>query len=134
MKFDNQIFNQKEKVIDFINSLNGFNGYVQFSDRKILQKDIFDKQNLHVDNEEGFVYEAHFCDDKNSLCIRQINNLWCMSVSDISQIDKKDIQIYKAKFDKKVKMAQIWESKEDEMCENFRVKRLQKVVFAGFAE
>lgn len=134
MKFDNQIFNQKEKVIDFINSLNGFNGYVQFSDRKILQKDIFDKQSLQVDNEEGFVYEAHFCDDKNSLCIRQINNLWYMSVSDISQIDKKDIQIYKAKFDKKVKMAQIWESKEDEMCENFRVKRLQKVVFAGFAE
>lgn len=138
MNAENKIFDKNEKVVEYINLLNGFSGYIQFSNKKIAHEDIFYNTNIHVKNAKGFIYEAHFCDDKNSICIKQINNLWYMSVSDISNLEENDIQIYKSRdidgFKKNVKLAQIWEEKEDEMCENFKVKKLQKLVFAGFTD
>lgn len=32
----------------------------------------------------------------------------------------------------KVRMAQIWEEREDNLCEGMKVKKLKKVVFIGF--
>jgi hypothetical protein len=62
----------KEEVIKFINDLDGYQGYVQFSYRPIdKDKDIFIDKNPKVENEAGFVYEAHFYNGKNSITIKQ---------------------------------------------------------------
>ena len=63
----------------------------------------------------------------------QINDSWLISTTDILNI--KDTQEYLTDiqdFNYKVKMAQIWEEVEDDLCEIMPVKKLQKVVFAGF--
>ena len=126
----------KKEVIDYINELQGYQGYVQFSHRPIdKSKDIFLDNNPKIEDEEGFIYEAHFCNGKESISIRQINNSWLVSKTDISNIDKNDMQEFITdieKFNYKVKMAQIWEEVKDELCENMEVKKLTKVVFAGF--
>jgi CRISPR type III-associated protein (TIGR04423 family) len=129
-------FSNKSEVIEYINSLDGYEGYVQFSHRAIeKEKDIFLNKNPKVSDEEGFVYEAHFYKDNNSISIKQINNSWVVSKTDILNVDQADMQKFItdiAEFNYEVKMAQIWEDKEDEYCEHMMVKRLKKVVFAGF--
>ena len=118
----------KNEVVTLINELEGYEGYVQFSNRPIEGKwcgPIDEK-------EEGFVYEAHFCNGKESLAIRQINDVWLLSRTDISDVPEEDKQTYESKFGKVI-MAQKWEDEKDELCENMFVKRLKKVVFAGFA-
>jgi CRISPR type III-associated protein (TIGR04423 family) len=127
---------EKEILIKDINELQGYQGYVQFSHRPIEKsKDIFLDNNPQIEDEEGFIYEAHFCNGKESIAIRQINDGWFLSKTDISNIDKNDMQEFItdiSDFNYKVKMAQIWEEVEDELCENMPVKKLKKVVFAGF--
>jgi CRISPR type III-associated protein (TIGR04423 family) len=128
----------RDEIIEYINSLKGYNGYVQFSNRPIdKNKDIFLDGNVKIENENGFIYEAHFSNGTESIQIRQINDSWLVSITDISNIDKKDIQEYISDiedFDYKIKMAQIWEECEDEYCENMKVKKITKVVFAGFVD
>jgi len=122
----------KKEILEYINNLQGYVGYVQFSHREIEAKDIFADTNPKVEDEAGFVYEAHFCNAKQSISIKQINDGWLISKTDISKIDDKDTQTYFAVNNLKVKMAQIWQEQEDELCENMEVKKLTKVVFAGF--
>ena len=127
----------KKEVINYINDeLKGYQGYVQFSDRSIDKtKDIFLETDPNITDEKGFIYEAHFCNDKESISIKQINDRWLISKTDISNIDGTDIQEYLTdikEFNYKVKMAQIWEEENDPLCENMKVKKLKKVVFAGF--
>jgi len=130
-------YKTKEEIISYINTLQEYQGYVQFSHRAIdKNKDIFSGQNaLLVEDEDGFIYEAHFCDDAESIQIRQLNDSWLVSKTDIVNTPKSDIQIYNSEVQgcPNLKMAQIWEVKEDELCENMKVKKLKKVVFAGFA-
>ncbi len=122
----------KTEVIDYINSLKGYEGYVQFSDRPI--EDIFTiSSDIQVDPKKGFVYEAHFSNGKESIAIRQINDEWMVAKTDISNIHEDDKQIYHA-LGKNVEMAQIWEEEEDPLCEGMKTKKLKKVVFAGFAK
>lgn len=124
---------KKEEVIQYINSLEGYNGYVQFSHREIVKgKDIFHGRKIEVENEKGFIYEANFCNNENSISIKQINNAWYISETDISKITDEDIEVYESKYGAKIQMAQIWKSESDELCENMNVKKLKKVVFAGF--
>jgi len=126
----------KQQVIEYINNLQNYQGYVQFSHRPIEKsKDIFLDNNPQIEDEDGFIYEAHFCNGKESISIRQINNSWLVSKTDISNISSSDMQEFITdieKFNYKAKMAQIWEEVEDELCENMKVKKLKKVVFAGF--
>ena len=125
----------KQKVIEYINNLQNYQGYVQFSDEKIRECDIFKEfQDIKLTSTNGFIYEAHFCNGKKSISIKQINDGWFISKTDISNIDKNDIQEFITDIQEfpKVKMAQIWEEVEDELCENMPVKKLKKVVFAGF--
>ena len=127
----------KKEVINYINDeLKGYQGYVQFSDRSIDKtKDIFLETDPNITDEKGFIYEAHFCNDKESISIKQINDRWLISKTDISNIDGTDIQEYLTdikEFNYKVKMAQIWEEENDPLCEDMKVKKLKKVVFAGF--
>lgn len=139
MKLENKIFDKNEEVMEYINSLSGFSGYIQFSNREIQKQDIFDNEKIAIqsDDNKSFIYEAHFCDGKSSISIKQINGSWYVSMSDISTLEEDDIQIYQTSVNslkKNIKMAQIWISKKDEMCENFEVKKLQRVVFAGFQD
>lgn len=126
----------REEVITYINALQGYQGYVQFSHRPIDKtKDIFyDGKKVEIQNEDGFIYEAHFCNDIKSISIKQLNDSWMVSETDITNIKEEDTQIYLTDVENlpSVKMVQIWEEKEDEFCEDMKVKKLQKVVFKGF--
>jgi CRISPR type III-associated protein (TIGR04423 family) len=123
----------REEIITYINSLKGYQGYVQFSDTKIRTCDVFKaRQNIELQpTENGFVYEAHFCNDIESISIKQINDSWLCTTADISNIESHDTNKYLSNFGKII-MAQIWESEEDEHCAGMKVKKLKKVVFAGF--
>jgi CRISPR type III-associated protein (TIGR04423 family) len=130
---------KKEEIIKIINNeCRNFSGYVQFSHRPIdKSKDIFLNGDVKVEDESGFIYEAHFYSDteKKSIQIKQINDSWLVSKTDISHINENDTQKYISDiegFDYKIKMAQIWETKPDELCEGMEVKKLTKVVFVGF--
>jgi len=129
------------EVLDYINKLDGYRGYVQFSHRPLEKNDIFEDKNPNVATpKNGFVYEAHFSNGTNSIMIRQQNAGWIVSETDLSAVETKDTELYalektahlKDVKSKWVKMAQIWEAKEDELCEGMKVMKLKKVVFAGF--
>jgi len=123
-------------ILSIINMMQTFQGYVQFSHREIdREKDIFLNKPPHVEKEDGFIYEAHFAHKNRSVSIRQVNNLWVISLTDISAVNTNDIQSYKSEikdWDYNIKMAQIWEEQNDPLCEGMKVKKLKKVVFAGF--
>ena len=122
----------RTEVIEYINELKAYEGYVQFSHRAIdLDKDIFPKvEDIDEgDVRDGFVYEAHFCKANESIMIRQLNHEWVVSVTDISDAEQ---ETFYGIADLKINMAQIWKTEKDELCEGMEVMKLQKVVFAGF--
>jgi len=123
----------KQEIENYVNSLDGYEGYIQFSDRPI--EDIFTtKQKINVDAKNGFIYEAYFYNDKESITIKQINDSWRIATTQIlySELDSNDIQTYLTSNGIKINMAQIWEEKTDVLCEDMLVKKLQKIVFVGF--
>lgn len=118
------------EVIEYINGLKGYEGYVQFSHRAIdLERDVFIGKELEVKNELGFVYEAHFCNGVESIMIRQVNADWLVSKTDITNAE---LETFHGIDNLKVKMAQIWKPEKDDLCKDMDVMKLQKVVFAGF--
>lgn len=121
--------NQTE-IIEYINTLKGYEGYIQMSDAPI--KDIWTTPStITFSPQNGFIYEAHFFNGKDSIAIRQMNDVWFVDeTKDVSLIDT---QMYYAKQSLKIKMAQVWEEENDLLCENMPVLKLKKVVFAGFA-
>lgn len=120
----------RTEIIEYINSLKGYEGYVQFSHRPIeIEKDVFMDKDPKVEVESGFVYEAHFSNAVESITIRQLNDVWLVSKTDIEGIEP---EIFYGIADLKIKMAQIWKVREDGLCEGMEVKKLSKVVFAGF--
>ncbi|MEA3228710.1 MAG: TIGR04423 family type III CRISPR-associated protein [Campylobacterota bacterium] len=126
----------EDEIINYINNLKEYQGYVQFSHRPIDKaKDIFyNNKTVKVDDEDGFIYEAHFCNNVESISIKQLNDFWMISTTDIQKIKTEDTQTYLTDIEslQNIKMAQIWEEREDEFCEGMKVKKLQKVVFVGF--
>jgi CRISPR type III-associated protein (TIGR04423 family) len=122
--------NQK-KIVEYINGLTGYEGYIQFSHRAIdIEKDVFIDQDPKVKDEKGFVLEAHFYNGLESVTIRQINGGWVVDKETHNSLV--DENIYYAIGDLEVKMAQIWTPKRDKYCANFEVLKLEKVVFVGF--
>ncbi len=122
-----------QEVIKYIDSLKNYCGYVQFSDEKLRECDIFKEyQEIKLSPTDGFIYEAHFFNGVDSISIRQINGSWL--VSENKNIPLTDTQDYISNIENfpKIKMAQIWEEVDDEFCENMKVKKLLKVLFAGF--
>jgi len=124
-------YEEKENLIKDINELKEYEGYVQFSHRPIdLERDLFPRTtDIELENQQSFVYEAHFCNGQESIMIRQQNADWVVSKTDISPAE---FETFYGIAGLKVKMAQIWEAKADELCEGMKVNKLQKVVFAGF--
>ncbi|MEA3228736.1 MAG: TIGR04423 family type III CRISPR-associated protein [Campylobacterota bacterium] len=129
--------NEKE-IIQYINELKDYEGYVQFSHRPIdREKDIFPRSEDIDANDvrDGFIYEAHFYNSKDSITIKQVNNSWLVDKIENTPLD--DTQIYLSdikEFNYKIKMAQIWKAKEDDLCAGMKVKKLKKVVFVGFVK
>lgn len=122
----------REEVLVYINTLNGYEGYVQFSHRPIdVKKDVFRNSNPKVEDEAGFVYEAHFSNGSESIAIRQQNDVWAVSRSNIEDAE---FETFDAIAGLKVKMAQIWKAESDFLCEGMEVMKLKKVVFVGFAK
>lgn len=125
----------KTQILEYINNLKGYQGYVQMSDKPI--SDIWTTySDISINPDKGFVYEAHFCNATESVAIKQINESWLVSITPLSEIKNKeiDIQTYYAINELKIKMAQIWYVENDPLCENMPVLKLKKVVFAGFAK
>ncbi|SFZ98433.1 hypothetical protein MNB_SV-5-1121 [hydrothermal vent metagenome] len=127
-------FTKKEDVVAYINAeLKDYEGYVQFSHRPIdIDKDIFYiTDTVMVNDEKGFIFEAHFFKEQESIMIRQQNAEW---IVDKTLDVPKEVEIFSAIKGLEVKMSQMWEAKQDEYCENMEVMKLQKVVFSGFAK
>ena len=126
----------KTKVIQEINKLDGYQGYVQFSHRPIdKDRDIFLLSSPKVEDESGFVYEAHFYNPKEniSISIKQINDGWVLNKDEDIPLSDKQTYLSDIKdFDYNISMAQIWQEEEDKFCEGMRVKKLKKQLFAGF--
>ncbi len=138
----------KTEIEKYINNLVDYKGYIQYSNRPINKdRDIFINKDPKVEYKDGFIYEAHFYNGKDTITIKQINEYWL--VDETKDTPLSDIQSYYTKFSSasasqkggakapipktlRVKMAQIWEEEEDELCEGMKVKRLKKVIFAGF--
>jgi len=119
----------RAEVIEYINGLKEYEGYVQFSHRAIdLDRDLFPRDN-DIADEKGFVYEAHFYKDNQSIMIRQINDGWIVSQTDTTDAA---FEVFHGIADLKIRMAQIWEPEPDALCEGMSVMKLKKVVFAGF--
>lgn len=122
----------KEQIFTFVNNLKGYQGYIQFSDRPI--ENIWTSySNIEIESTKGFIYEAHFYNGKESIAIKQINESWLVSKTDVTNISDKDKNSYISKKGK-IKMAQIWEEENDPLCENLSVLKLKKVVFVGFEQ
>jgi len=119
----------RAEVIEYINGLKEYEGYVQFSHRAIdLKRDLFPRDN-DIADEKGFVYEAHFYKDNQSIMIRQINDSWIVSQTDTTDAE---FEVFHGISNLKIRMAQIWKPEPDELCEGMSVMKLKKVVFAGF--
>jgi len=131
IKIKNPIVSKLE-IVQLINDkLQNFEGYVQFSHRPIdKNRDIFIGKNPKVEDEKGFIYEAHFYNGSESISIRQVNDGWL--VDEHKNTSLNDTQIYMGIDGLKIKMAQIWKAESDELCEGMEVMKLKKVVFAGF--
>ncbi|MEA1892482.1 MAG: hypothetical protein U9N33_07200, partial [Campylobacterota bacterium] len=81
----------RDEIITYINALQGYQGYVQFSDRPI--EDIFREfSDIHVDPNDGFVYEAHFSNGQDSISIKQLNDYWF--VDECKNVSMDDTQTY----------------------------------------
>ena len=118
-----------DKVIEYLNSLKGFEGFVRYSHRPIKSGDIFKKE-VEVKKEDGFILEAFFCNGKKSIEIKQINDKWLLAEFDLPQkIENEDMDVFESKVARRVKMLQLWEEEEED---GFLVKKLKNVVFFGF--
>jgi len=121
------------EIIEYINNLENYEGFVRFSHRPIQPKDIFKSSKIKIEKENGFIVEAFFCNGIKSIEIKHVNDRWLVSEIILPQkINPHDIDIYKSKVVGKVKMLQIWEEVEDSDFEEFKVKKLKNVVFYGF--
>ena len=133
----------RTEIIEYINSLKNYEGYVQFSDTPLRECDVFEGyQDIKLTPTKGFVYESHFSNGNESIMIRQQNAEWVVSKTSIVDMEEKDVNLYALEKTSHlkginfnwVKMVQIWEVKEDKLCDGMDVMKLQKVVFAGFVE
>ncbi|CZE45800.1 TIGR04423 family type III CRISPR-associated protein [Campylobacter geochelonis] len=129
-------FQDQNKIVDYINqNLQGYDGLVQFSHRKTdANKDIFYKKKVEVENENGFICEAYFCNDEKSVSIKMLDGEWFINEIDIANISKDDIVIYETNYNLNVKMVQIWKEEKDEKCLGFGVLKLKNIVFGGFVD
>jgi len=73
-------FTTKEKIKNYLESLEGFDGYVQISNREFdKNKDIFINKKIQIDDKDGFIIEAAFSNENKSIIVNFINGEWIVS-------------------------------------------------------
>ena len=140
----------RDEILRYVNeNLKGYEGYIQLMGEKIDEKHLFlTSERAPSLGKDELIYEAHFFNAnlKKSISIRQINDAWFIDEAELRgvNLDPKEnpnVKEFHSKFkpefstkfkDVKIKMVQIWDKQEDKYCENLKVSRLQKIVFAGF--
>lgn len=127
----------KTKFEEIYNELQGeYVGYIQISDKKLEKSFVYQKpQKLEPLNlANSFVVEACFFDGKESIHIRQVNNEYKVTKVNLDEISDnfKSIETFLSDGYGKVKIATIWEEQDDEFCNNYKVLKPTKQVFAGF--
>ena len=128
----------RDEILEYVNSLTGYEGYIQLMSEKIDEKHIFFAGEKSPGLSEGeLIYEAHFfsLSQNKSIFIRQINDGWFVDETDLSSVklSEDDVKVFYAKSsDIKIKMAQIWIEENDELCEELPVLKFKKSAFAGF--
>ncbi len=123
------------KIKEKYENIKDVEGYIQLSGKEL---EIFENKTLptwgalHQNN--NFILEAHFFNlrENKSISIRQVNDTYKYFEKVLSNDELENVNTYKAKQDKKVKIATIWEEKIDEHCENFKVLKPTYQVFVGF--
>ena len=129
-----------EEVKEYIENLKGFEGYVQVSNRRFeSEKDLFINRDIKVEDKNGFIIEAAFCNGEKSIMVTFLNGEWIVSEYDIKNLKT---QKYLSKLENKnlkVKIAPIFEEIEEEISdidgsnkETIKTIILKTVVFAGF--
>lgn len=122
----------RKETVAYINALEGYEGYVQFSDCKIRVEDIFKGyQDISLAASDGFVYEAHFFNGRDSIAMKQLNGDIYIDENKNIAMDDTNTTVYKSKAGD-IRMVQVWEKEEDPLCEEMFVKKCKKVLFAGF--
>lgn len=132
-------FQDKNEIKNYLENLDGFEGYVQISNRKFEKKDLFINKKIEIDDENGFIIEGAFYKDNKSIMVSFVNGEWIVSEYDIKD-DETDIFLSKIEGSNlKIKMAKIFEEIEEEISdvngenkETIKTTILKAVVFAGF--
>lgn len=124
------------KVSETINSLSGYCGFIQYSNR--AEHEVFPtpQESVSIEPGEGFIIEAHFFNPKtnHSIAIRHCNSHWLKDEEKLDDLSS-DSEYYLTKIKNiKIRMKQVWREVKDPRCENMAVLKLQKVMFAGFKE
>ena len=133
-------FKSNDEIKNYLENLEGFEGYVQISNRPMdKDKDIFINKKIQIDDKEGFVVEAAFCNKEKSVMINFINGEWIVSEYNIKGL-KTESFLSKLKGENlKIKLAKIFEEIDEEISdvdeknkETVKNIYLKNVVFAGF--
>lgn len=129
----------KEALKEKFSSLHrDFNGYIVMSDKSPI---IFDSlpqwEDLH--NGKNFIIEAglfkkDLLDENNGTCIaiNSYNAEFLYQEVNLKNYPHKDFMFYKAIDNKIIRIARIWEEKEDKYCQNLPTLKLSFSIFAGF--
>jgi CRISPR type III-associated protein (TIGR04423 family) len=125
---------QQQDLIEVLKKLEGYEGYVQFSHEKFK---IIDPTQIELpEKKDAFLVEAHYYSkaEQKSAIIRYHAGAWYQDNVELKNIQEQDSHTYVSKANINVRQSQVWVEEEDECCLNWKVKKLKKVVFAGFAE
>lgn len=135
-------FKSNDEIKNYLENLEGFEGYVQISNRPIdKEKDIFINKKIKIEDENnGFIVEGAFYKNNKSIMINFVNGEWLLSEYDLKDNIKYEKFNTKIKdFNKKIRLAQIFEELEEEIFdvneenkEKIKTIKLKSVVFAGF--
>ena len=136
----------KEELKKFYNNLREdvLVGYIQLSDSRITEDKLYLTPKILPEwnnntYKSNFIYEAAFFDEKSniSILIRQIDDKWLVNTVDFNKKDNKteiteEFFIAKTENTPRVKMKNIWQEQEDELCNKFHVLKHVYSAFAGF--
>jgi len=138
----------REELKDFYNNklrVNILVGYIQLSNSRITEDKLYLTPKILPEwnndiYKSNFIYEAAFFDKNSNIStlIRQIDDKWLVNTVDLSELEQNnDYEVEKpqtfiAKKAGKIKMINIWQEQNDDLCEDFPVLKHVYSAFAGF--
>ena len=127
----------KKELEEFYNKLDGeYEGYIQLSDRRI--ENVFEEEVLskwdELHNGINYILEMALFEPttKRSILVRQHNSDWLVLDETIDKSMPIERYFTVKNKPKQMKVAQVWEEKENEFCINMNVREPKYLLFAGF--